>query len=523
MKRLPASLLAAAACAALSTAAEAAPRPVAFAPQAAANGSLVLPLSSAADLETRGAALDPASRAAVAKALTAAKFTYKPKAVLSLRGIGAYDQIVVLGTGTKPLTPAKAADLGGIAAKQTGKDAGPVSIAADGVGDAAQIALGATLAGYSFDLYKQPPSDPAERKADKPAALTVVTAQGAAAKAAWDRDGQSLADAVAFTRDLVTEPANSVYPEEFVARTRKAFEGVPGVTIEVLDVPAMEKEGMGAILGVGVGSKRPPRMLAVHYKGAGAPAAPVALAGKGITFDSGGISLKPNPGMWKMKDDMAGAAAVTGAVLSLAKSKAPVNVVAIAALAENMPDGAAIRPGDVLKTMTGKTIEIWSTDAEGRLVLADGVAWAEKRYKPAAIVDVATLTGAVVGALASDYAGVFSRHDALSEQLEVAGKASGEELWRLPMHPSYAERVKSDIADIRNTGEPGPGAGLGAQIIGFFVSPDMPWAHVDIAGTAWADSDQPTVPKGATGYGVRLLDRFVRDFKPVPTAQSEAQ
>ncbi|WP_269713829.1 leucyl aminopeptidase [Caulobacter sp. NIBR2454] len=522
MKRLTASLLAAAAVAAIATAAQAA-RPVTFATQAAPTGALVLPLSSAADLETRGAALDAASRAAVAKALTAAKFTYKPKAVLSLRGIGAYDQIVVLGTGSKPLTAAKAQDLGGAAAKQTLKETGPVSIAADGVADAAQIAVGASLAGYSFDVYKQPAADPADRKPEKPAPVTVVTANASAAKAAWDRDGQALVEAVAFTRDLVTEPANALYPEEFVARTRKAFEGVPGVTIEVLDVPAMEKEGMGAILGVGMGSKRPPRMLAVHYKGPGAPAAPVALAGKGITFDSGGISIKPNPGMWKMKDDMAGAAAVAGTVLSLAKSKAPVNVVAIAALAENMPDGAAIRPGDVLKTMTGKTIEIWSTDAEGRLVLADGVAWAEKRYKPAAIVDVATLTGAVVGALASDYAGVFSRHDGLAEQLDAAGKTSGEAVWRLPMHPSYAERVKSDIADIKNTGEPGPGAGLGAQIIGFFVSPDQPWAHIDIAGTAWADSEQPTVPKGATGYGVRLLDRFVRDFKPVPTAQSEAQ
>ncbi|MGA9582309.1 MAG: leucyl aminopeptidase, partial [Allosphingosinicella sp.] len=353
--------------------------------------------------------------------------------------------------------------------------------------------------------------EPAGRKAP----ITIVTPSAAGAREVYRREGRATADAVAFTRDLITEPANAVYPESFVERTREAFRGVPDVAIEALDVPAMERLGMGAILGVGKGSERPPRMLIVHYRGGGGQ--PVVLAGKGITFDSGGVSLKPGNGMWLMKDDMSGAAAVVGTVLALAKSRADVNVVAIAALAENMPDGGATRPGDVVKAHNGKTIEILNTDAEGRLVLADAVSYADKRFRPAAIVDVATLTGAVVGALGDEYAGLLTRHDPLADQLLAAGRASGEELWRLPLHENYAEDMKSDIADIKNVVEGGgPGAGLGGHFIGYFVDKSTPWAHLDIAGTAWRKEASPTVPKGAAGFGVRLLERFVRDFRPIP-------
>jgi leucyl aminopeptidase len=283
----------------------------------------------------------------------------------------------------------------------------------------------------------------------------------------------------------------------------------------------MERLGMGAILGVGKGSQRPPRMLMVEYRGS--PNAPlVALAGKGITFDSGGISLKPGTGMWAMKGDMGGAAAVVATVLSLAKSGAPVNVVAIAALAENMPGGSATRPGDILRAHNGKTIEVLNTDAEGRLVLSDAVSYAERKYRPAAIVDVATLTGAVTTALGDEYAGLFSRSDPLAEQLLRAGKASGEELWRLPLHPNYAKDMKSDVADIKNVDEGGaPGAGLGAHFIGYFVEA-TPWAHLDIASMDLRSEALPTVPKGLTGFGVRLLDRFVRDFRPVPAVAAGA-
>ncbi|MEA1014652.1 leucyl aminopeptidase [Sphingosinicella sp. LY1275] len=495
-------------------------RPIAFAPAAQPAGALVLPLGSLEDLASRGASLDAASRDAVGRALQAASFDYAKGSTLGLRGIGPYAQLVVVGTGTAPLDAAALQDLGGTAARETAKNDGPVAFVATGLpADApVQIALGAALGSYSFDRYKS--SDPKKpRNAGHDAPLTIVTAD-AGAEARYRRDGRAMAEGVAFTRDLITEPANVIYPESFVERTREAFKGVPGVTIEALDVAAMEKLGMGSILAVGKGSQRPPRMLLVHYKGASG--APVALAGKGITFDSGGISLKPGTGMWYMKDDMSGAATVVGTVLSLAKAGAPVNVVAIAALAENMPGGAATRPGDVVKAHNGKTIEIINTDAEGRLVLADAVAYAERRFRPAAIVDVATLTGSVVGALGDEYAGLFSRHDALADQLAAAGRTSGEALWRLPLHENHASDMKSDIADIKNSAEGGgPGASLGAHFIGYFVD-STPWAHLDIAGTAWRKEAQPTVPKGAAGWGVRLLDRFVRDFRAVPAAASAA-
>ena len=488
----------------LATPATAAVPPATVAAQAPAAGTLVLPLAKAADLAGVGASLDAAARDAVARALTAAAFDYKLKSSLSLRGIGGHDRLLIIGLGDKAPTRLDLQTLGGIAAREAGKDKAVAMVATQlPATAAADVALGYRLGSYSFDAYK---------KREKPVMRAALTLVGSG-----DADGAAaIADAVVFARDLVAEPANAVYPESFVERTRAAFAGVAGVRLEVLDVPAMEKLGMGAILSVGKGSVRPPRMLIVEYKGAGAPAKPIVLPGKGITFDSGGISLKGGAGMWRMKNDMAGAAAVVGSVLALAKGRAPVNVVAIAALAENMPDGGASRPGDVVRAMSGKTIEIISTDAEGRLVLADALAYAETRYDPAAIVDVATLTGAVGGALGNEYAGLFSRHDALADQLLAAGTATGEELWRLPLHPNHLEDIKSDYADIRNSTEGNqPGASHGAVFIGLFADPATPWAHLDIASTAMSSEATPTVPKGAVGYGVQLLDRFVRDFKPV--------
>jgi leucyl aminopeptidase len=487
----------------LAAPALAATLPATVVAQAPTSGTLVLPMSGAGDLARAGAALDAPAQAAVTRALAAAAFDYKPKSTLSLRGIGPYDRLLIVGIGAAP-SKVDLQNLGGIAAREAGKDKA-VALVASGLpaSAAADVALGYRLGSYSFDTYKKP---------DKPvtrAALTIVGSGDA------DAD-RPVAEAVAFTRDLIAEPANIVYPESFVERTRAAFQGVRGVRIEVLDVPAMERLGMGAILSVGKGSTRPPRMLIVEYKGSGAPAKPIVLAGKGITFDSGGISLKPGSGMWRMKDDMAGAAAVVGATLALAKRGAPVNVVAIAALAENMPDGNASRPGDVVRAMNGKTIEIISTDAEGRVVLADALSYAEQKYDPAAIVDLATLTGAVGGALGNEYAGLFSRQDWLAAQLEAAGRATGEEMWRLPLHPNHLDDIKSDFADIRNSTEGNqPGASHGAAFIGHFAEESTPWAHLDIASQALSSEATPTVPKGAVGFGVQLLDRFVRDFKPV--------
>jgi len=494
----------------------AAERPIQFTTEAPANGALVLPLGSADDLARRGAMLDGPARDAVARALAAAEFRYRAGNTLALRGIGPWSMILVVGTNGDGVEAVRMQNLGGVAARETARENAPVTIATGGLGAdaAAQIGIGARLGGYSFDRYRSAdPENP--RPAGRDAPLSVMTDHADQARTAWDRQGNALAGAVSFTRDLITEPANIIYPESFVERTREAFRGVNGVTIEALDVPTMQRMGMGGILSVGQGSTRPPRMLIVQYRGANAPARPIVLAGKGITFDSGGISIKPGENMWRMKGDMAGAAAVVGAVLALARSGAPVNVVAIAALAENMPDGGAARPGDVVRTYGGRTIERLNTDAEGRIVLADAVAYGERRFQPVAIVDVATLTGAIVTALGPDYSGLFSRHEGLASQLMAAGEATGEPLWRMPLINRYREATESPIADIRDIGEGAPGAGVGAYVIGSFVSGGTPWAHIDIAGTSWRSSGQPTAPAGASGVTVRLLERFVRDFRPV--------
>lgn len=493
------------------------PRTVAFADRAPeTGGTLVLPLAAAADLATRGAGLDDATRQGVERATASSAFGYGARQTLTLRGIGNWDRILIVGLGQE----ANAGDAhwsGAVAGRALVSETGPVTVLAGGLPaeTAAAFATGMGVGHYRSDLYNTGREGPASG-----GAVTVVTDAAEAARTAFEGRGAALVEAMTWTRDISNEPANVIYPETFVDRTRAAFAGVRGVTIEVLDVPAMERLGMGALLGVGQGSRRPPRLLVVRYRGAGAPdGGPVALVGKGITFDSGGISIKPGAGMGNMKMDMSGAASVTGAVLALARSGAPVDVVAVSALAENMPDGAASRPGDVLTAMNGKTIEIISTDAEGRLVLADALVWTERNLNPAAVVDVATLTGAVGGALGDDYAGLFSRHDALADQLDAAGRTTGERLWRLPLHPSYAQDTSSTIADIINSGAGGAGAGAGAWFIGEFISRDIPWAHLDIANMAYGGAND-WKPAGSAGFSVRLLEQFVRDWRPVPRGTS---
>jgi leucyl aminopeptidase len=492
-------------------------RPVTFAATAGAPaGTLVLPLSKADDLAARGAGLDDAARAAVARALTAEDFKYAARKTVSLRGLGPWDRILVVGLGATPA----AADYqmaGAIAGRTLANENTPVTLAAKGLPAAAvaELATGLGLGEYRSDIFQD-----ARRKAAAPAPATVIADALGEIETAYRTRGRALVDAMAWTRDVSNHPANVIYPESFVASARAQFAGLRGVRIEVLDVRAMERLGMGSILGVGRGSARPPRMLIVHYRGAGAPVGgPVVLAGKGITFDSGGISLKDPPNMGNMRMDMSGAASVVGAVLALARTQAPVHVIAIAALAENMPDGAAIRPGDVLTAMNGKTIEIVSTDAEGRLVLADALAYAGARLDPSVVVDVATLTGSVRTALGDEYAGLFTRHDALAAQLTAAGEAVGEHVWRLPLHDSYAKDTSSTYADIKNSGgaDSGAGAGTGAHFIGEFISRDVPWAHLDIAGVAYGAAND-WKPDGSAGYAVRLLDRFVRDWRPIQTA-----
>jgi leucyl aminopeptidase len=500
-------------------AAQPAARAVAFASALSApGGALVLPLASASDLSARAPGLVASDREAIESALTSAEFKYDARATLALRGIGAWSRVYVIGLGEDAEASTFQA-AGAITGRAMVSEEGALVIAAHGLSaeTVAEFATGLGIGGYRSDLYRT-----ADRENATLGATTIVSDVSAEAQSLYLNRGRALVEAMTWVRDISNEPANVVYPEVFVERTRAAFAGVRGVSIQALDVPAMQRLGMGAILGVGRGSERPPRMLIVRYRGEGAPAGgPIVLAGKGITFDSGGLSIKGAENMGDMKMDMSGAASVTGAVLALARSRAPVNVVAIAALAENMPDGAAIRPGDVLTAMNGKTIEVINTDAEGRLVLADALSYAEANLNPAAVIDVATLTGAVRGALGDDYAGLFSRHDALAEQLEAAGNAVGEPLWRLPLHESYASDMRSNIADIRNTSSGnGAGAGTGAHFIGEFISREIPWAHLDIANMAYgAASDWK--PDGSAGFGVRLLERFVRDYQPVPRGESE--
>jgi len=277
----------------------------------------------------------------------------------------------------------------------------------------------------------------------------------------------------------------------------------------VLDEKEIQRMNMGALWGVGKGSARPPRLLIIEYMGGG-DEVPVVLAGKGITFDTGGISIKPNKNMWMMKGDLGGAGVVTGTVLAAAKRGAPINVVALAGLAENMPSSTATRPGDLLTSMAGLTIEISSTDAEGRLVLSDTVHYGQITYKPEVLIDVATLTGSVGRALGDEYAGIFGRHDEIVDRLTDASKAAGEGVWRLPLDDSHFKQIESKYGDIVNGGVGSPGASVGAAFIGSFVDEEQVWAHLDIAGVDYYEKDRPTVPKGYSGWGVRTLDEYLR-------------
>jgi leucyl aminopeptidase len=370
---------------------------------------------------------------------------------------------------------------------------------------AAHLALGAALRAYRFDKYRT--TEKPERKPSLKS-LTIAGPGPAAARRAYT-DGAATAEAVAFTRDLVSEPANTIYPETLAA----AAAGLSslGLDVEVLDEERMRSLGMGALLGVAQGSVRPPRLVVMRWNGGDDGAAPLAFIGKGVTFDTGGISIKPAAGMGEMKWDMAGAGVVIGLMRLLAARAAKVNAVGVVGLVENMPSGSAMRPGDIVTSMSGQTIEVLNTDAEGRLVLADALWYCQDRFKPALMVDLATLTGAIIVALGHDHAGLFANDDALAERLAAAGKAVGEKLWRLPLDDAYNKAIDSDAADVKNiAGDRAAGSIIGAQFVERFVN-KVPWAHLDIAGVAWSKKDAPTVPKGATAFGVRLLDRFVAD------------
>jgi leucyl aminopeptidase len=314
---------------------------------------------------------------------------------------------------------------------------------------------------------------------------------------------------VHLARDLVNRPASSLDTESFVAAARGL--GELGVDVEVLDRAQMEKLGMGALLGVAQGSRMPPYTVLMHWQGTADATPPLALVGKGVVFDSGGLSLKPAKSMETMKCDMGGAACVLGTMHALAKRGAKANVLGAIGLVENMPSGEAYRPGDVLTSMKGKTIEVLNTDAEGRLVLADVLHYVQQRFMPQAVIDFATLTGAIIVALGYEHAGVFANDDALADALAAAGRATGETVWRMPLGEGYSKQLESAVADLKNIGRPGQaGSSVAAAFLEHFVG-EVPWAHIDLAATSFTETDHPLAGPGGTGWGVRLIDRLVAD------------
>lgn len=440
--------------------------------------------------------------------IAAAEFTGEVGSSLSIPSPAGLPPITLVGAAADDGAEPNWREVGGRIVQSMANQPSPLAIA--GLPDAsamAEVGLGATMGQYRFDRYKSSrtdlPSDP----------IIIAGPSANAAETLFEQRHGPLSQGVRFARDVINEPANVIYPESFIARARALFEGVGGVTIEVLDEAALRERNMGTILGVGQGSPRGSRLMLITYRGADGP--PMLLAGKGITFDTGGISIKPNSGMWEMKGDMSGAAAVTGATYSLAKSGTPVHVVAAVPLAENMPGANAQRPGDVVRTYSGKTIEMRSTDAEGRLILADAIEYAVDQKSPYALINIATLTGSAFRALGREYAALFSREDAFAEAAIAAGERTGEELWRLPLHPNYAKAMASEVADIKNSdASPAPGASAGAHFIEFFVPDELPWVHVDMANVDRQYSSTPLVPVGASGFGVLLLDEMARTWRP---------
>jgi leucyl aminopeptidase len=459
-------------------------------------------------------ALEPAGNL-VSRATRSEGFKGKKGKVLDLvapAGLKA-DRLLVLGLGKlKEMGPGDWAKLGGgvmgkiPAAKRVTvlfefpEGAAPAEAAAD-------FAFGMRLRAYRFDRYKTKKKDGEDKNGPTPANIVIALADPAAARKKWSAR-EAVAVGVELARNLVNEPPNVLFPAEFARRasTLKKL----GVAVDVLDVKRMKKLGMGALLGVGQGSAHEPRLVVMRWDGGKRGDKPAAIVGKGVCFDTGGISIKPAGGMEDMKGDMAGAACVVGLMHALAARKARANVVGVIGLVENMPDGAAQRPGDIVKSMSGQTIEIINTDAEGRLVLADALWYTKERFKPKFMIDLATLTGAILISLGQEYGGLFANDDKLAKHLIEAGAETGERVWRLPLGPEYDKLIDSKFADMKNTGGRHAGSITAAQFLQRFVD-KTPWAHLDIAGTGMGAAASDINTSWGPGWGVRLLDRLVRD------------
>ncbi|MEZ5819068.1 MAG: leucyl aminopeptidase [Hyphomicrobiaceae bacterium] len=493
-----------------------------FLPLSAPLGATVLlPVSLELELGEIGERLDKQSSGTLRRAAAAADFTGKPKTsaeVLAPAGLEV-KRVVLIGAGR----PAQNETLdwlkiGGTAwSLASQRSAETVSLVADDPdmtpSAVARMAEGATLRAYNFRKYKskKPGDEPGDAGHPKPpGALLVHCTDPTAAEEAFAARG-AVAEGVYLARDLVNEPANTLGPVEFAERL--AGLGVPGLEVEVLDVEQLRALKMGALLAVGQGSARESRVAVLQWNGAkgrGKAKQPVCFVGKGVVFDTGGISMKPAAGMEDMKGDMGGAACVSGLMLALARRKANVNAVGIVGLVENMPSGTATRPGDIVTSMSGQTVEILNTDAEGRLVLADALWYAQERFKPRLIVDLATLTGAIMVALGKENAGLFSNNDRLARELEEAGTATGERVWRMPLAPAYDKLIDSKNADMKNIGGRYGGAITAAQFLQRFIKDaSTPWAHLDVAGTAMDSSRDEINQSWGSGWGVRLLDEMV--------------
>lgn len=484
------------------------------------DGTLVIPVGEGQPLSGEAARLDKTLASSLTKAMKAADFQGKSGQKLCIYNAEPYEKVVLIGAG-KSAAPRLAELLGAaIGAALTMET--EASVLAEGftTEQVVDIALGARLRTYKFDKYRTTQKADKKQKLKK---LKLLTPTYKDAELAW-QDGDAVALGVEFTRDLVTEPPNVLYPASFAERLEKLKK--LNVKVEIFEQKDLEKLGFGTLLSVSQGSVREPRVVVMQWlggpdheedkKGNKKPKDPLVFVGKGVTFDSGGISLKPAAGMEDMKFDMGGAGTVCGLMMALAGRKAKVDAIGIVGLVENMPSGSATRPSDVVTSYSGKTVEILNTDAEGRLVLADLLYYAQERFAPQYMINLATLTGAIIIGLGHEYAGVFSNDDELATKLNQAGEVTGEKLWRMPLvkeGESYDKELDSEIADVKNIGNGRAGGSIiAAQFLQRFVN-GTKWAHLDIAGTVWATKAAELAPKGATGYGVRLLDHFTRGFE----------
>lgn len=473
-------------------------------------GILVITATEGEALSGRALALNETSGGHISRSMAASAFKGKKDEVLSIYSPVnlSYDHVIVIGLGKGSEISLKSLEESGAKVMSCllkspydtmTVEADDLPLGAQGI---ARFASGIDLRSWRFDFYKTVDTNGPKG----PKSVVVHTADADNAKAAFQRlfavnEGNRL------TRHVVTEPPNVIYPESMAAEAKK-LEAL-GLKVEILGEAQMKALGMNALLGVGQGSICESQLIVIQWNGGKKGDAPLAIVGKGVTFDTGGISIKPSANMEDMKYDMGGSGVVIGLMKALALRSAKANVVGVMGMVENMPSGSAQRPADIVKSMSGQTIEVLNTDAEGRLVLADALWYTQDRFKPKEMIDLATLTGAITVALGYEYAGLFSNNDDLSAHLLAIGDELGEPLWRFPMGKNYDRDIDSDIADVKNIGS-GRGAGsiTAAQFLQRFVN-KVPWAHLDIAGMAWDKKDKPLTGKGATGFGVRLLDAFV--------------